>query len=75
MKSTFLSDTRAGLELPKGDFGSSSKQTKTQCVVRTSTGGRIGYQKLTDKLSEGYIVVFATKLTDGIIEYILEKVI
>lgn len=47
---------------------------KIQCVVRTYPNGWTNSTEgLSAKLSEGWIVVFITPVSQGIIEYILEK--
>lgn len=47
---------------------------KKQCVVRTFPNG---WTRTTDylkeKLNDGWLVVFITPVSEGIIEYILEK--
>lgn len=47
---------------------------KKQCVVRTESNGGIERQSLlSQKLEEGWEVIFVTKIKDGLLEYILEK--
>lgn len=60
------------IELPKKDIGTPPKfPTLKQKVCRTSSPG--SPNKLQELLDDGWKVIFATQLSDGIIEYILEK--
>lgn len=47
---------------------------KKQCVVRTdNTGKADSNTTLSEKLKDGWIVIFVTKIMRGTLEYILEK--
>jgi len=47
---------------------------KKQCVIRTeATGSGERYSMLSEKLENNWIVIFVTKIKEGILEYILEK--
>jgi hypothetical protein len=47
---------------------------KKQCVIRTFPNGwNKTTDYLTEKLNDGWIVVFITPVSEGIVEYILEK--
>lgn len=47
---------------------------KKQCVVRTYPGNWTRtIENLSEKLNDGWVVVFITPLQDSITEYILEK--
>lgn len=63
------------IELPEKDIGTPPPPLRLpklkQKVCRTSSPG--SPNKLQELLDDGWKVVFATRLSDGIIEYILEK--
>lgn len=47
---------------------------KKQCVVRTEAlGCGERYSLLSEKLENGWLVIFVTKIKDGLLEYVLEK--
>ena len=47
---------------------------KKQCIVRTdNTGKADSYTTLSEKLQNGWIVKFVNKITEGTLEYVLEK--
>lgn len=47
---------------------------KKQCIVRTEcTGSAKPYSLLSEKLEDGWLVVYVTQIKDGVLEYILEK--
>ena len=47
---------------------------KKQCVTRTyPEGWSMTTENLKEKLTDGWIVVFITPISEGVLEYVLEK--